>query len=476
METYKVPSHIDPDKIFLVNRSELEERLEPKFYTSIYLQNKFRLTNSLYPLVTIKNITSLVSDGTHFTPNYIDEGIKFISVKDVRKSEINLNNSKFISEKEAHILDKRCKPIKGDILLTKIGTIGLAAVVNTDEKFQIFVSLALLRPKNNILSHFLEIVLNSNLSYLQYDRIVKGSGVPDLHLEDIRKLKIPLPPLEIQQQIVDLYQEAYQQKQQKEAEAKTLLESIDTYLLHELGITLPQKENSLENRMFTTPFSEVSGGRLDPRYFSLYFKLFDKMIDCKYPAKTIKSISLKINSGATPKSGGNDYTTKEKGVPFIRVTNLKNNTIDFSDCIFIKRHIHEGSLKRTQLKKDNILLSMAGTIGLSIVVPKVLEANINQALAQIELKKDINPFFISEILNSSIGKIQMDRLSRPAVQANINFEEIKSIKIPLPPIEKQNEIAEHIQGIRAQAKELQEQAQKILEEAKQEVEKMILGD
>ena len=184
-----------------------------------------------------------------------------------------------------------------------------------------------------------------------------------------------------------------------------------------------------------------------------------------------------IGSGSTPRSGGDAYTEDIKiGVPFIRITNLKNDTILLDEVLYIKREIHETSLKRTQLNPGDLLLSMAGTIGLTVIVPEfVVEGNINQALAKIVLKSEFNKLYVKEILNSKIGKIQTDRLSRPSVQANINFDEIGSLKIPIPPLSKQQEIATHITAIRQQAQQLKDQTKLALAQANAAIEEILLG-
>ena len=188
---YNINSNINTDSAFLIKRSLIESRLEPKFYTKKYINNVIKLENSGYPIFNLSEVTDLISDGTHFTPNYVDDGVKFISVKDVRKSKIDLNNTKYITLEEADKLDRRCKPQLNDVLLTKIGaTFGFASTVETNERFQIFVSLALLRPNSKILPKYLEVFLNSDLAYIQYERVIKGAGVPDLHLEDIRKIHL----------------------------------------------------------------------------------------------------------------------------------------------------------------------------------------------------------------------------------------------------------------------------------------------
>lgn len=213
-----------PSRMFTRKFSEVSMgRFEPKYYTSIYSNNQKSLSSSPYSQYHLNKVTEIISDGTHFTPTYITDGVKFISVKDIRKSEITFTKTKYISAKEADNLDKRCKPQKGDILFTKIGTFGYAAVVKTNERFQIFVSVALLRPIKSIDPQYLEIFLNSNLAYLQYHRVIKGSGVPDLHLEDIRKIQIVLPPKEVQKEISRHINSVTKLAKQMKQDAKTIL-------------------------------------------------------------------------------------------------------------------------------------------------------------------------------------------------------------------------------------------------------------
>jgi type I restriction enzyme S subunit len=152
----------------------------------------------------LEDITYLVTDGTHFTPKYKEEGVKFLSVKNVRPFFMREEHVKYISQEEHEQLIKRCKPENGDILYTKVGaTYGFACKVNLAYEFSIFVSLCLIKPVYEfLLSDFLEILMNSELVFRQARQRVSGSGVPDLHLVEIRDFKVPLPPLEEQHQIV----------------------------------------------------------------------------------------------------------------------------------------------------------------------------------------------------------------------------------------------------------------------------------
>lgn len=133
-------------------------------------------------------------------------------------------------------------------------------------------------------------------------------------------------------------------------------------------------------------------------------------------------------------------------------------------------------MKSSQVKKEDLLIAIVGaTIGQVGIYLDEREANTNQAIALVRLKSGINVQYIKELIKSSIGQLSLNRLKRPVARANINLEEISTIKIPLPPLAKQQEIADHITVLRHQAAQLQQEGKEALEKAKQEVEQMILG-
>ena len=189
-------------------------------------------------------------------------------------------------------------------------------------------------------------------------------------------------------------------------------------------------------------------------------------------------MSSLITSGITPKSGGEAYTDdKETGIPFIRSGNIDiNGNFDFEDLLYLKPEIHECIMKSSQVHKNDLMIAIVGaTIGQVGIFLDEREANINQAIALVRLKDGNDVQYVKELIKSQVGQLSLNRLKRPVARANINLEEISTIKIPLPPFAKQKEIANHIYAIRQQAKQLQEEGKAILENAKKEVEQMIIG-
>ena len=191
---------IDKREAELFSLDELIKARFVEMFGSIY-DNKFG-----YDVMTLQDVCESIKDGTHQTPTYTHDtinGYKFLSSKDVTSGKVDWNHLKYIPEELHNELYKRISPRKGDILLAKNGTTGVAAIVDIDEVFDIYVSLALLRPLEIVTSEYLCSAINSIETKQQFDCSLKGIGVPNLHLGEIKKTKIIVPHIELQNQFAD---------------------------------------------------------------------------------------------------------------------------------------------------------------------------------------------------------------------------------------------------------------------------------
>jgi type I restriction enzyme S subunit len=137
---------------------------------------------------------------------------------------------KYLSQEDAYVQWKKCKPCRGDILYTKGGTTGLAAAIRTDIEFAIWVHVALLKPNHQLVdSDWLEAMLNSQYCYQQSQKFTHGIANRDLGLKRMVKIRMYHPPLAFQQQFSKRMSVVRVQKQlhQKElAELDTLFTSL----------------------------------------------------------------------------------------------------------------------------------------------------------------------------------------------------------------------------------------------------------
>jgi len=186
---------IENNKKLLNKMEELSKSLFTK-----YSKNK-KVVN-----LELEEICEFIKDGTHQTPTYVntnENGYKFLSSKDVSKGIINWDNTKYISEELHKELYKKIAPKKNDILLAKNGTTGIAALVDKEEIFDIYVSLAILRLKKEYNPKYILEGINSIETNQQFKKSLKGIGVPNLHLKEIKKVKIPIPPIELQNKFAE---------------------------------------------------------------------------------------------------------------------------------------------------------------------------------------------------------------------------------------------------------------------------------
>ena len=151
----------------------------------------------------LQTICYPITDGTHKTPTYSDTGYIFLSAKNITTGKINWNDVMYIPKSLHDELYSRISPQINDILLAKNGTTGVAAIVDRECEFDIYVTLALLRviSNNDILPQYLLKILASNTIQDYFNSSLKGIGVPNLHLEHIRTTLIPIPPINEQKRI-----------------------------------------------------------------------------------------------------------------------------------------------------------------------------------------------------------------------------------------------------------------------------------
>jgi len=187
-----------------------------------------------WEVVRLGEVSNKIIDGTHYTPQYTDDGIPFLRIVDLQSQSINLDSVIRISQQEHKILSKRCLPEYGDILLSKNGTVGISKVVNWTWEFSIFVSICLIKPKHErVVNIFLKYFLDSEWIKKQILKRTKQLSVINLHLEEIRDFLIFLPPLSEQKRIAEILSQI-DQAIEKEEKYKEKLERLKKGLMEDL--------------------------------------------------------------------------------------------------------------------------------------------------------------------------------------------------------------------------------------------------
>lgn len=153
---------------------------------------------------TMADICTIITDGTHQPPKFVSEGIPFLFVSNIVTNEISYDSQKFISEETYAELIKRTPIEIGDVLLSTVGSYGHPAVVKKEKPFCFQRHIAYLKPNADMVdSEYLRGAILSADVQRQFDEGVKGIAQKTLNLSEIRKIKLPLPPIDRQKQFAD---------------------------------------------------------------------------------------------------------------------------------------------------------------------------------------------------------------------------------------------------------------------------------
>ena len=143
-----------------------------------------------------------ITDGPHESPEFVMEGVPFLSVDGIQDGELRFEGCRFVSLEEHLRFRRKCAPRRDDILFGKAASTGKIARVKTDQEFSVWSPLALIRGNNNsIESAFLEYALKAPETQFQIDLLCNSNTQKNIGMSDIPLLAIPLPPLPEQRAI-----------------------------------------------------------------------------------------------------------------------------------------------------------------------------------------------------------------------------------------------------------------------------------
>jgi Restriction endonuclease S subunits len=396
----------------------------------------------------LSNLVEKITDGTHKTPTYTDDGVPFLRVTDIQKSKIDWNNVKYISEEEHRELIKRCNPEIGDILYSKNGTIGIPKIIDWNKEFSIFVSLCLIKMKkeNNRLSNkYLEKYLASDSCMNQIRLRAKQGTVTNLHLEEIRELIIPMPSIEEQERI------------------SLVLSSVDEQI--EITDNLIEKTKELKKGLMQKLLIKGIG----------HSRFKDTEIG-KIPEKWEVTNLIDISQGKGEYGIGAVATEYVVGNPrYLRITDIGDESrLLFNDI----KGLDDEEYEKYILKHNDIVFARTGnTTGKSYVYNTkdgdlvyagfLIKFSINPKLANVN--------FIKYVIQSKRYWDWVNVMSTRSGQPGINSNEYAKLLIQIPSIEEQNQIALVISSVDEKIEQYDSKKEKLQELKKGLMQKLLTG-
>ena len=335
------------------------------------------------------NTMCAIYDGTHSTPNYTDHGVKFASVENINAP---FDTTKYISEEDFE--KYRIKPQIGDVLMTRIGSIGVCTVIDRDEPLAYYVSLALLRPKAEIINtRFLKYAIESINGRKELRKRTLVNAVPiKINKDDIGKIKLPVPPLEVQREIVRI---------------------LDSFTLLTAELT-----------------AELTARKKQYEFYRDKLLTFGNDI----PILPLKDVVKKSCAGATPAKGNAEYY--EGGtIPWIRTQDVRFNEITEVDSFITEKAVKETAAK--WIPKNCVIVAISGATAGRCAINK-MKATTNQHCLNMQI--DDEKALYKYVYYCICSKQDEIVSKKQGARGDLNSSLILGTKIPVPKLEVQKKI------------------------------------
>jgi len=357
-----------------------------------------------------------ISNGFAFkSDKYISEnGARVIRITNVQKGKIVDNDPKLYPFSELDKLEAY-KIFEGDILMSLTGNVGRVGRF-PKELLPAYINQRVCRvmPKNEKLdTNFLFHFLNSDV--FENEAIKNSAGAAQLNLSTkwLGDFEIPLPNLATQQRIA------------------AILDQADAIIQNNRAIV--QKYDALTQSLFLDMFGDPVKN--------------EKGWENKNLEKILKFLTSGSRGWAKYYSNAGDI--------FLRIQNIGYNKLRLDDLTFINTP-NSAEAKRTKVEPGDIVISITADLGRTAVIPSDFPtAFINQHLAILRFSEESNPFYISAFIASKGGQTLFNKLDKGGVKSGLNFTDLKSYKLLLPPLELQNQFAERVAVIEAQKQQAQ---------------------
>ena len=455
------------NKIFKINKNQIEGRIDSYFYESMFPTNYYKVRNipnkQLGELIDFSNETWNLKMQQAVKFSYIEIGGICLKTGDIKKiSEINIYDvpsraKRVVREKD--IILSTTRPNRGAISLIDNRLEGCIASTG----FAVIRKIKV----ESLDRKYLFYALRFPTTLKQFEQRSTGGNYPTITKKELQKVWIPVPSKETQIQIVALMEQAYDLTKENEIEAERLLNSIDSYVLEQLGIKLAEVK---KQKVFKLMSKNIKNQRLDVEYnqFNTLYFHFKKQIKNPIP---IKNFIQDYKNGISV--GSNQYVSD--GIPFVRLSDMTSNNLNKIQQTDkkINKSLFKEFKEKFSPKKGELLYTKVGTVGLCYLVSKEENAIVSGVFLRLICENIELAKFLEIILSLKIYKEIVNKKSSGSVMKHLNLKEFLNLPIPFPDKNEREKIVCEVNKRKAKSQNLKKEATQTLEKTKQKVEDIL---
>ena len=443
---------------FSVCKNIIDFRIDAGTYTKEYVHTD-KVLKELKSTTIEDKMVSIQNFGAYSLCNYItftEQGIPFLMTQNVRHNFIDWSNMRYIDDQSHLMLYKsHCK--RNQVLVTMAGEyLGRAAVYDKDSVCSSNQAIAKITLKKGISPYCVATFLNSKYGQNQINRFKTITGQPNINMTLIKSLLIP----EFSNDLSQVIEKTVIKANESFMESRQIYEEAERLLIEELRFDNYSEPNEVYS---TKSFSESFGmsGRLDAEYYQKRYDDLFAMLEGFNHRKLRQLVS--ITKSIEP--GSEAYI--EDGIPFVRVSDISKYGV-VEPKITIPDNIVP-NIEKLYPKKDTILLSKDGSIGIAYKVQEDARFVTSSALLHLSIMTDeVLPDYLALVLNSKVVQMQAERDAGGSIIQHWKPSEIDEIVIPIIDIDKQRNLSRMIQksfDLQKESEELLARAIQIMETA-----------
>lgn len=369
-----------------------------------------------------------ITDGAHFSPIPQEHGELIANVKDMGNDHIDFGSCTKITKKAFEELKKQnCSPDKGDILLSKDGTIGKVILYDDDREIVVLSSIAIIRLKESANPDYVKHSLRSFIFDKQLYALQSGSALKRIVLADIRKLWIPLPSPPTQDKIAKI------------------LTTIDGLI--EKTQELIDKHSAIKQGMTADLFTrgiDLATGQLRPPVEQAPHLYIQTELGWKPKEWNVDKLGnfTDICRGASPRPIGDPKYFGDSCVGWVRISDVTKSKLYLTKTT--QYLSHEGESKSVRVYPGDLVMSICATVGKPIIL--AMDACIHDGFVLFSnFESTFNKKFLLYWLAENEGTF--NNMGQPGTQVNLNTTLVGSLKSIIPTLDEQARIVKTIDRI-----------------------------
>ncbi|TNJ33732.1 restriction endonuclease subunit S [Arenimonas terrae] len=462
--SFSLSKDINPSSVFIERKANVIGRFDPLYFRPdlVALEKKVRSVAKHQLRDFVRSMVggatpSTKEAETHYTGRH--DGIPFIRVQNLSTTgRLNLEDCKFITRSTHEGLLRRSRLKGGELLvkITGVGRMAVASVVPDDFDGNINQHMVAIRTENTASSEALASYLNLDIAERLASRRSTGGTRPALDYPALLSI-----PVVLDVRIPELMRRAVDSYKLKLAEASRLLETIDDLLLDDLTIRRePERQHTIENRIFFRNLTELSGGRFDPIAAQEKRRTLEGSIrSAHYPVAPLRQV-VSFSKVLVDRI--------DEGDTYVGLENINGETGEYvatteKESVGTAIRFKSGQILFPKLRPYLNKTHLAAFSG-------VASTEFHTFTAQRADAKYLTAFLRSKVI-VGITTLLMTGNTLPRLQTS----DIEQLPIPIPPVVVQKRICEQIDRIRAKAFALRDRANTELRQAKRDIEALIIG-